>query len=800
MKLSWIAVACALAYPSIAVGQPNGSDAPALVPPKLVENVEPSYPDAKRASGEAASVALTLTIDRTGQVTDVAVAESAGPEFDEAAVTAARNLRFEPAQKNGEAVQAKIRYVFDFKLAPPSEPAVPAPVAPVAPAAAATLAPAPAPSSPSAADAAQGDALDVEVQGEKPPREPTKHVMAAEEISRIPGTNGDAIRAIGNMPGVARPPGGDGMLIVRGSSPNDTAVFVDGTDIPMVYHFGGLSSVIPTEMLEKLDFYPGNFGPQYGRAMGGVVDVGVRSPRKDRLGGLLQFDLVDGRMLVEGPISKSTRFMLAGRRSWLDAWLGAALKDSGVGVTKAPVYYDYQAMVEHDFTRQTTLRLFAFGADDRFKLMINSPSSNDPAIGGDASQTSSFGRLQARIETRPSSTARISSQISAGREGQHFTIGGLGFDLTLDSIGARSDARLQLSQAVTAIAGVDIEYLSYDVTWKAPPNNFDSTQNSGPIFGRPLVELKGKGDVFRPAAYAMFELTPVAGLKLFPGVRADYNTDTKGWTVDPRIGVRYDLHSGFPRTTLKGGVGLYHQPPQPYQSIEPFGTKGVGSPSAVHTSFGVEQEISRPVELSVEGFYKDLNNLVVPVAAADQSANGQSYQNIGTGKIYGSEFLLRYKPEGRFFGWIAYTLSRSERRDSANGPSYIYDYDQTHILTALGSYKLGRGWQAGARFRYISGTPYTPVLGGVMDYDAGAYAPINSSNLNSARTGAFHQLDLRIDKTWTFSSWKLSAYLDVQNTYLHKNPEGVSYNYNYSQSSSLSGIPFLPIIGLRGEL
>src|SRR6478752_2258235 len=799
MKLSWLAVACALAYPSIAVGQPNESDAAALVPPKLLEPVAPNYPEAKRASGESANVTLTLTIDRDGQVTDVAVAESADAEFDQAAVEAARALRFEPAHKNGAAVSAKIRYLVEFKLAAASEPAAPPAAAaalPVAPVVQATAAAAPA----AATSSAEEEALDLEVQGEKPPREPTKHVMAAEEISRIPGTNGDALRAIGNMPGVARPPGGDGMLIVRGSSPNDTQVFVDGTNIPMVYHFGGLSSVIPSEMLEKLDFYPGNFGPQYGRAMGGVVDVGVRSPRKDKLGGLLQFDLVDGRLLVEGPISKSTRFMLAGRRSWLDAWLGAALKDSGVGVTKAPVYYDYQAMVEHDFSRQTTLRLFAFGADDRFKLMINSPSSNDPAIGGDASQTSSFGRLQARVETRPSSNARISAQLSAGREGQHVTIGGLGFDLGLNSIGGRADARIQVSPALTAIAGLDFQYLSYDVTWKAPPNDFDSTQNTGPLFGRPMVELKGKGDVFRPAAYAMLELTPVAGFKLFPGVRADYNTDTRGWTIDPRIGVRYDLHPGFPRTTLRGGVGLYHQPPQPYQSIEPFGTKGVGSPSAVHTSLGIEQEISRPLEFSIEGFYKDLNNLVVPVAAADQSTNGQSYQNIGSGRIYGSEFLLRYKPEGRFFGWIAYTLSRSERRDADNGAMYIYDYDQTHILTALGSYKLGRGWQAGARFRYISGTPYTPVLGGVMDYDAGAYSPVNSGNLNSGRTGAFHQLDLRVDKTWTFSSWKLSAYLDVQNTYLHKNAEGVSYNYNYSQSSSLSGIPFLPIIGLRGEL
>ncbi len=248
---------------------------------KLVESVDPTYPEAKRTSGEAVTVTLTLSIDRTGQVADVAVAESAGAEFDEAAVNAARNLRFEPAQ-NGEAVPAKIRYVFEFKLAPASEPAAPPPAAPVA---AATATVTTEPAAPSATDAAQDEALDVEVQGEKPPREPTRHAIAAEGISRIPGTNGDAIRGHRQHAGRGSPAGRcDGMLIVRGSSPNDTAVFVDGTDIPMVYHFGGLSSVIPTEMLEKLDFYPGNFGPQYGRAMGGVVDVGgafaaQRSPR-----------------------------------------------------------------------------------------------------------------------------------------------------------------------------------------------------------------------------------------------------------------------------------------------------------------------------------------------------------------------------------------------------------------------------------------------------------------------------------------------------------------------------------------
>jgi hypothetical protein len=161
---------------------------------------------------------------------------------------------------------------------------------------------------------------------------------------------------------------------------------------------------------------------------------------------------------------------------------------------------------------------------------------------------------------------------------------------------------------------------------------------------------------------------------------------------------------------------------------------------------------------------------------------------------------LRYKPQGRFFGWLAYTLSRSERRDAPGEPLHRYDFDQTHILTALASYKLGRGWQVGGRFRYVTGSPYTPEIGGVMDYDAGAYAPITAKSVNSARLPDFNQLDLRIDKAWKFSAWQLSAYLDVQNVYYRKNAEGIAYNYNYTQSSVVSGLPILPIIGVRGEL
>jgi hypothetical protein len=113
--------------------------------------------------------------------------------------------------------------------------------------------------------------------------------------------------------------------------------------------------------------------------------------------------------------------------------------------------------------------------------------------------------------------------------------------------------------------------------------------------------------------------------------------------------------------------------------------------------------------------------------------------------------------------------------------------------------KLGWGMQLGARFRYVSGSPYTPNEGGVMDYDAGVYSPVAGAPY-SGRLPSFHQLDVRVDKTWDFQAWRMTAYLDVQNAYNHKNGEGVSYNYNYSKSESQSGLPLLPIFGIRGEL
>jgi hypothetical protein len=173
--------------------------------------------------------------------------------------------------------------------------------------------------------------------------------------------------------------------------------------------------------------------------------------------------------------------------------------------------------------------------------------------------------------------------------------------------------------------------------------------------------------------------------------------------------------------------------------------------------------------------------------------------NAGRGDAYGIEVFLRYKDDGHFFGWLSYTLSKSERRDLATDSTSLFQFDQTQALTLVGSFRLGRGWQLGGRFRWASGFLYTPSSFGAFDAAAGSQMPADGFPPFGQRLPFFQQLDLRVDKTWTYQHWKLTGYLDVQNVYAASNPTGISYNYNFTQSSYAVGLPIVPSLGLRAE-
>jgi hypothetical protein len=164
----------------------------------------------------------------------------------------------------------------------------------------------------------------------------------------------------------------------------------------------------------------------------------------------------------------------------------------------------------------------------------------------------------------------------------------------------------------------------------------------------------------------------------------------------------------------------------------------------------------------------------------------------------GLEVSAKHDFKNNLFAWVAYTLSRSERRDPGKSEYRLFDHDQTHILTVTSSYRLPKNWEIGARFRYVTGQLYTPVTGAVFDSDADSYRAVSGA-VNSARVDAFHQLDIRIDKRWVYEAWMLNAYLDIQNVYSQSNASNVEYNYDYSAEVAQTGLPIIPVLGLRGE-
>ncbi|HEY5955601.1 MAG TPA: TonB-dependent receptor, partial [Polyangiaceae bacterium] len=193
---------------------------------------------------------------------------------------------------------------------------------------------------------------------------------------------------------------------------------------------------------------------------------------------------------------------------------------------------------------------------------------------------------------------------------------------------------------------------------------------------------------------------------------------------------------------------------------------------------------------------KELKNLV---SSRIDGTGTVVTDNAGTGRVWGADLLLRYRADERFFGWVSYTLSHSTRKPSSDEPERLFLYDQPHIINVLGSYRLGRGWELGGRFRYMSGFLYRACYGGIFDNSTGSYRCYGA--YEQKRLAPFHQLDVRLEKTWKFSHSSISVYIDVINAYFHNSPDYAVPKYDRSGVKALSlSLPLLPSLGIRGEL
>ncbi|HWF85652.1 MAG TPA: hypothetical protein VG222_12425, partial [Vicinamibacterales bacterium] len=603
---------------------------------------------------------------------------------------------------------------------------------------------------------------------------------------------------------------GIGLLVVWGSAPQDTRTYVDGVYIPTLYHFGGLRSTVNSEMVQSLTFTPGAYGVDHGLGLGGVVDIESRKPRTDGYHGFAQIDLIDASAMVEGPIGKQLSFAVAARASLIGLVLPLLTRGTTLQLTTQ--YYDYQARLTYRPTKRDDLDLFIFGSDDAIDLVR---ANSNPDLSAAFGSHTYYHRGIASWLHRFSHRATLSLTSSVGydvpfefRVARGSSVSSI--DPGLLSYTVRAVARVPLTSFLRVDAGIDYEGNRF---------TFDraATSGSGGIGGGMVGGGLGGGGgrtsssapdalvlyTNHPAPYVSTtfsffhnRLTIVPQLRLeimtFAGYQGTPNEFSSSWIrAEPRLSIRYQLLRWL---AIKGAAGIFDQPPLSQDFSAVYGNPKLTPESGVQYVAGFELQPTPTLHVEAEGFYKDLRDLVVP----GENASDPIFVNGGIGRVYGGELLVRQELWHNFFGWIAYTLSRSERKDYPDKDWHVFQFDQTHILTLIGSYKLPRGYQVGIRFRYVTGNPYTPVASAYFNSNSDRYIPVNGP-MYGARLPSFNQLDIRFDKTWTFNRWKLSVYVDLQNVYRAPNPEGITYNYNYTQQNTINGLPFLPVFGIRGE-
>ncbi len=642
--------------------------------------------------------------------------------------------------------------------------------------------------------------FDVLVEGERVRKEVNRRTITAQEIEKIPGTFGDPIKVVQNLPGVARVNALSGDVIVRGSAPGDTQLFTSAVGIPIVYHFGGLRSVVPLGMVDSIDFYPGNFSVFYGRAVGGILDVDIKDLRPERVHGYVDVNLYDSGAYVETPVTDELTVAVAARRSYIDTVLDVAIPDSApISLVTAPVYYDYQLLVNWRPSRDHRLQLFVFGSSDRLEVVADNPSFDVNLRSNSASIETGFFRGILEYDWTPSEEFTSSTKIASGTNLLAFeAFGAAEFKLDVYQPSLRHTMSYTVSENTRVTGGLDAVWSKTDIRIKAPrpPKEGDTNTNNGfdDVIFLELKDIRTR-DV---AGFMELELKALDNLLFVPGVRVDYFETLDAVTFDPRLTARWELD---PQWTIKGGAGLFHQAPGPDETAPEFGNPDLGPEAAFQYSLGVEYRPLEHLLIDVTGFYKDMFDRVARsnrVVERDGELVAEVYSNEGLGRVYGAEVLVRHEFANNFYGWIAYTLSRAERLDPGETSYRLFDFDQTHILTMLGTYRLPRNWEVGMRWRYVTGNPTTPNVGGIYNVDTGEYDPIPGA-VNSARLPDFHQLDLRVDKKWIYDTWTFNAYMDIQNVYSRANSENIQYNFDFTQRRPGAGLPLLPIVGVKAD-
>lgn len=654
--------------------------------------------------------------------------------------------------------------------------------------------------------------------------------IEAREIDAAPAlAEADVLRTVQLLPSVATASDFSSALYVRGGSPDQTMVLLDGTPIFNPYHLGGLFGAIDPDAVAAVDVLPGAFPARVGDRLSGVIDIQTRDGGRDRVRGFGGTSLISTRAGVEGPLPGGRgSYLVTGRRTYLDLFTEAAY---GVGLIDATLPYhftDGHLKLTHDVGKLGRLSAAFYVDEERMGYPKERPDpGQEPRTGPsgdvDFSWGSRVGSLRFRRPLSPTLVAELRGAVST-------------FHGTFDVFAARyrgEDQEVTLQHLVGArtrmrdvMAGADLAWHARDhqvrggLQWDVYRFYHDILEEDDE--GGPFIDPFRRTDTPRTlAAYLEDEWQASPLLRVRGGVRV-LAAGERGTEILPRLGAQYVL---TPSLTLSLGGGRSAQVMHSLRSEESLGAslmaydlmaavpRETGLSTATDLVGGAEW-VRGTTSVRVDAFAKRLSNVPMPPLPGDITEApvlvNEGYVAAG-GDARGVEVLARHT-RGQALYSLAYSLN--DVKMEVGGVRYTPRFERRHTMDAVASLPWGRRGEVSTRLALATGQPYTPAVGFGMPlrYDPATGAFVQYGNggsvllgeHNSDRLPGYFRLDVGFRRSYEPRIFgrptKITPFLQILNVLNTPNVlAGVPQVYGDAgpEVEYAPQLPILPTIGFE---
>ena len=650
--------------------------------------------------------------------------------------------------------------------------------------------------------------------------------LPVQQIKSIPTLFGEAdvLKAIQLLPGVQNGSEGSAGMYVRGGGPDENLLLLDGVPVYNVNHMMGFFSVFNPDALKNVTLYKGSFPAHFGGRLSSVVDIRMKEGDMQKYHGNVSVGLISTKLNFEGPIVKDKlSFNLSFRRTYSDLLMKPALwiaktQMEGVNRLNAGYYfYDLNAKLNWKISDKDRLYLSFYSGDDAIYLKIKNKdySYNDVQYQNHINMNWKWGNMLASLRWNHVMSQKLFMDASINYTQYRHN---LGMGITEENIFEQyNNTSLKDEFSMAYKSGINDLTAKFDFDYTPLPNheirfggNYTYHQFRPEVQAMKIVEgnevemdtMAGSPKVFahETALYVEDNMTFGDIFRVNAGVH--YSTFTvEGKTyqsVQPRLSTSVMLASNL---SLKAGYAYMTQYVHllsnsslslPTDLWVPV-TKNIVPMNAHQVSLGAFYELPKLFDISIEGYYKTMDNLLEYKDGASFFGSSENWENkvcMGKGWAYGVEFLLQ-RSFGKTTGWIGYTWAHAKRQFDREGmvinqgKVFPAKYDRRHDLSITVQHKFNDRIDLSGTWVFSSGncgTLGTQIYEGLVD-NWGNVPSINALERNNFRMGNYHRLDLSVNfhkqKKHGVRTWNISVY----NVYNHNNPFIVYTDYRWDEAT-----------------